>query len=108
MDNIKFDVFIKSNERNLLYDKSENRFDEMITHGAIEEVENLIRKKYHESNSIMKAIGVREISDFLNGIISLDECKVIAKQKTRNYIKRQLTWVRSNNITQNIDIKKYM
>ena len=56
----------------------------------------------------MKAIGVRELSDYLNGNITLDECKIATKQRTRNYIKRQLTWIRGNNITQNIEIKKYI
>ena len=102
------DIFIKNDERDILYQRSEDRFDHMLSSGAIEEVESLMKKKYNEHNSIMKAIGVRELANYLNGIISLDECKVFAKQKTRNYIKRQLTWIRSNNITQNIDIKKYI
>jgi tRNA A37 N6-isopentenylltransferase MiaA len=56
----------------------------------------------------MKAIGVREISSFLNKDIDLKECKNAIKKNTRNYIKRQLTWIKGNNITQNIDKKKFM
>ena len=108
VDDIEFDIFIKNNERSILYNKSEDRFDSMIVQGAIEEVESMMKKKYDLNSSIMKAIGVRELSDYLNGNITLDECKIATKQRTRNYIKRQLTWITGNNITQNIEIKKYM
>ena len=56
----------------------------------------------------MKAIGVREITNFIDGKVSLDEAKSIMKKNTRNYIKRQDTWIKGNNITQNVDIKKYL
>ena len=108
IDDIELDIFIKDNERSSLYNKSEDRFDSMLIHGAIEEVESMMKKKYDLNSSIMKAIGVRELSDYLNGNITLDECKIYAKKRTRNYIKRQLTWIRGNNITQNVDIKKYI
>ena len=58
--------------------------------------------------SVMKAIGVREIQGYLNNEISEEECVNLSKKNTRNYIKRQLTWIRSNNISSNIDIKKYI
>ena len=80
----------------------------MLEQGAIEEVENLNKKNYKADTSIMKAIGVREISDFINGLISKDEAISLAKQKTRNYIKRQQTWINSNNITWNTSYKKLM
>ena len=56
----------------------------------------------------MKAIGVREIRDYLENLIDLDTCKNRMKKNTRNYIKRQQTWIKGNNITSNIDIKKYI
>ena len=56
----------------------------------------------------MKAIGVREIINFIEGKVSLDEAKSTMKKNTRNYIKRQDTWIKGNNITQNVDIKKYL
>ena len=40
--------------------------------------------------------------------IDLKECKNAIKKNTRNYIKRQLTWIKGNNISQNIDKKKFM
>lgn len=108
INDVKFDVVITEVNRDKLYLKSENRFDQMIDQGAIEEVKNLLSKNYDLNSSLMKAIGVREIRDYLNGDIDLNRCKELSKQKTRNYIKRQLTWIKSNNIIQNTDFKKYM
>ena len=108
INNIFFHKLLINPSRDDLYKKSENRFDEMLEQGAIEEVENLNKKNYKADTSIMKAIGVREISDFINGLISKDEAISLAKQKTRNYIKRQQTWINSNNITWNTSYKKLM
>ena len=108
INDVKFDVAITEVDRDKLYLKSENRFDQMIEQGAIREVENLLSKNYDLNSSLMKAIGVREIRDYLNGDIDINRCKELSKQKTRNYIKRQLTWIKSNNITQNTNFKKYI
>ena len=84
------------------------RFDKMIEDGGIEEVKQLLEKKYDPNLSIMKAIGVREISKYLSNELTLQEASDLAKQKTRNYIKRQITWTKGNNITQNCNIEKYL
>ena len=62
----------------------------MIDNGAIEEVENLRKEEIDPNRSIMKAIGVREISKYLDNKYSLDDCKEETVQKTRNYIKDSL------------------
>ena len=95
-------------DRNLLYKNAEDRFDIMINNGGIEEVKELNLRKYDLNNSVMKAIGVREISDFIAGKTSLEDCISLAKQKSRNYIKRQQTWINSNNITWNDSYEKLM
>ena len=94
--------------RELLYKNAEDRFDQMLKHGAIDEVENLKRQNYAVDSTIMKAIGVREISEYIDGSLTKNEAISLAKQKTRNYIKRQQTWINSNNITWNNSFKKLM
>ena len=94
--------------RELLYKNAEDRFDQMLKHGAIDEVENLKRQNYAVDTTIMKAIGVREISEYIDGSLDKNEAISLAKQKTRNYIKRQQTWINSNNITWNDSFKKLM
>jgi tRNA dimethylallyltransferase len=80
----------------------------MINNGGIDEVKELNLRKYDLNNSVMKAIGVREISDFIAEKTSLEDCISLAKQKSRNYIKRQQTWINSNNITWNDSYEKLM
>ena len=107
-ENVNYKIILLNEDRSTIYEKAKMRFSAMIDNGAIEEVENLRKEEIDPNRSIMKAIGVREISKYLDNKYSLDDCKEEAVQKTRNYIKRQQTWIKSNNITSNIDFKKYI
>ena len=105
---VSYQKLLINPDREKLYKNAENRFGHMLKIGAIEEVEQLNSFSYGKDNTIMKAIGVREISDYIAGKVTLDEAAMLAKQKTRNYIKRQQTWINSNNITWNSSYKKLM
>ena len=105
---VSYQKLLINPDREKLYKNAENRFGHMLKDGAIEEVEQLNSFSYGKDNTIMKAIGVREISDYIAGKVTLDEAAMLAKQKTRNYIKRQQTWINSNNITWNSSYKKLM
>ena len=107
-ENVNYKIILLNEDRSTIYEKAKIRFSSMIDNGAIEEVENLRKEEIDPNRSIMKAIGVREISKYLDNKYSLDDCKEETVQKTRNYIKRQQTWIKSNNITSNIDFKKYI
>ena len=107
-ENVNYKIILLNEDRSTIYEKAKIRFSAMIDNGAIEEVENLRKEEIDPNRSIMKAIGVREISKYLDNKYSLDDCKEETVQKTRNYIKRQQTWIKSNNITSNIDFKKYL
>ena len=107
-ENVNYKIILLNEDRSTIYEKAKIRFSAMIDNGAIEEVENLRKEKIDPNRSIMKAIGVREISKYLDNKYSLDDCKEETVKKTRNYIKRQQTWIKSNNITSNIDFKKYI
>ena len=101
-ENVNYKIILLNADRSTIYEKAKIRFSAMIDNGAIEEVENLRKEEIDPNRSIMKAIGVREISKYLDNKYSLDDCKEETVQKTRNYIKRQQTWIKSNNITSNI------
>ncbi len=60
-------------ERELLRERIARRFEAMLEQGAVEEVEALLAKKLDPSLPAMKAIGVREIGDWLAGTIARDE-----------------------------------
>ncbi len=108
LEDVKYEIYLPPIDREKLYKASEERFDEMFKKGAVEEVRGLLNQNLGIHCSVMKAIGVREIQRYLNNEISEEECVILSKKNTRNYIKRQLTWIRGNNISSNIDIKKYI
>ena len=51
--------------------------------------------KINQSLSANKLIGVQEITSYLNGHISQDQCKDLINIKTRQYAKRQRTWIKA-------------
>ncbi|MDC3155130.1 tRNA (adenosine(37)-N6)-dimethylallyltransferase MiaA [Pelagibacteraceae bacterium] len=108
LKDVNFKIFITENDRSVLYQRAEKRTEKMFNEGVIDEVSLLLEKNYDPDSSLMKAIGVREIRDYLENLIDLDTCKNRMKKSTRNYIKRQQTWIKGNNITSNINIKKYI
>jgi tRNA dimethylallyltransferase len=78
--------------RKWLYARCDERFAHMIDSGAVSEVEALIARKLNPNLPVMRAIGVRELSDYLLGQASLDEAIAAGQQATRRYAKRQYTW----------------
>jgi tRNA dimethylallyltransferase len=68
----------------------------MIRQGFIEEVAGLLEKGYSPALPSMSAIGYREISAYLNHEISLDEAIRLIKQRTRNFVRRQANWFKTN------------
>jgi tRNA dimethylallyltransferase len=77
-----------------LYAKIENRFDSMLKAGFIEEVKNLKALGYTRDLYAFNALGYQELFDFVEERLSLAEAVQQAKQKTKEYAKRQLTWFR--------------
>lgn len=80
--------------RDLLYENINNRFDQMLQDGWVDEVKWLKSNNYDISK--IKEIGYLEISEVIDGLISIDEASDKVKQATRNYAKRQLTWFRGS------------
>jgi tRNA dimethylallyltransferase len=68
------------------------RVDSMLASGALEEVEGALERG--ASPTARKAIGFREIEAHLAGRISLVEAGDRIKRRHRQYVKRQLTWMR--------------
>ncbi len=81
-------------ERDALYARCDARFEAMMAHGAVEEVEALLARDLSPDLPVMRAIGVPEIAGWLRGEYSRDEAIARGQQATRNYAKRQFTWLR--------------
>lgn len=78
-------------DRNRLYEKIDQRVAKMLEEGLIEEVEGL-RKSGFKDAIALQGMGYREVNDYLDGNISLDDCAKLIKTAHRNYAKRQITW----------------
>lgn len=80
--------------RDLLYAACDGRFGRMLEQGAMEEVRALLALNLDPALPAMKAVGVPELGQVLEGVWTLEEAAAKARQATRNYAKRQLTWLR--------------
>jgi tRNA dimethylallyltransferase len=80
-------------KREKLYKKINKRIDNMIEIGLLHEIKNLL-KNYKEDAPGMVTVGYREFFPYFHGKQSLLQCVELAKQHTRNYAKRQITWYR--------------
>ena len=97
-DFLDFDLrklFIDIPKKDLL-PKISKRTDLMFKENCLAEVKKFNNLKLNKSLSANKLIGVQEISQFIRGSISLEECKELINIKTRQYAKRQNTWARGH------------
>lgn len=89
-----FCYFVLNDDREILYERINRRIDLMLEHGLVKEVEKLQEMGYDKTYVSMQGLGYKEILDYLNGSISLEEAVYILKRDTRHFAKRQLTWFR--------------
>lgn len=85
-------IFGMKRERAELYKRIDMRVDLMIRNGLVEETAGLLAKGYSEDLPSMSAIGYKEVCDYLNKKISLDEAAQLIKFRTHNYVRRQANW----------------
>ena len=81
-------------DRAELYARCDLRFMRMLNNGAVEEVAALLARRLDPDLPVMRAIGVAEIAGLLRGEWSREEALRRGAQATRNYAKRQFTWLR--------------
>ena len=87
-------IFALTMEREKLYERINLRVDMMLDEGLVDEVKRLKEEGLTRENSSMKAIGYKEVLSFLDGEISYERMVELIKQHSRNYAKRQLTFLR--------------
>jgi tRNA dimethylallyltransferase len=79
--------------RELIYERIENRVDQMIENGLLEEVKSLIQ--YSHLNAL-NTVGYKELFQYFSEQCTLDFAISEIKKNTRRFAKRQLTWFRRN------------
>ncbi|MGB4439563.1 MAG: tRNA (adenosine(37)-N6)-dimethylallyltransferase MiaA, partial [Sedimentibacter sp.] len=88
-----------SMDRKVLYERINQRVDKMLSAGLIKEVRSLLEKGYDKNLVSMQAIGYKEIIDYLEGNVTLEDSVNILKRNTRRFAKRQYTWfLRDDNV----------
>jgi tRNA dimethylallyltransferase len=78
-----------------LYERCDARLALMVQHGALDEVRAMEARGLDPSLPALKAVGYRELAAHLRGETTLDETLDAARQETRRYAKRQMTWFRN-------------
>ena len=92
---LRFHPAVTDPPRAGLYAASDRRFDAMMRAGALEEVRALRHLALDPELPLMKALGAPELLAHLAGDTSLEAALALARQRTRNYAKRQVTWFRN-------------
>lgn len=87
-----FAYFVLNDDRTKLYEKIDFRVEQMVKQGLVEEVKHLKDMGCHREMVSMQGLGYKEILDYLDGRLSLDEAVYMIKRETRHFAKRQLTW----------------
>ena len=81
--------------REELYAACDARFEAMLARGAVEEVRALLDAGLAADLPVMKAIGVKPLAALLAGEMTEAEAIALTQRQTRNYAKRQMTWIRN-------------
>lgn len=87
-----FCYFVLNDDRELIYQKIDQRVDEMLANGLVEEVRTLKETGFQKDMVSMQGLGYKEILSYLDGECTLDEAVYLIKRDTRHFAKRQLTW----------------
>lgn len=81
-------------DRENLYNIINNRVDKMLSNGLIEEAKLLYDRKIY-SKAVMTPIGYKELFEYFDKKITLEEAIILIKQRSRKYAKRQYTWFKN-------------
>ena len=102
-----FAYFVLNDKRELLYERINKRVDTMVENGLIQEVKELLNSGCNKDMVSMQGIGYKEVVEYLEGKLSLDETKELIKKNTRHFAKRQLTWFRREKKVNMINIDQF-
>lgn len=85
--------YVRNLDRDVLYDLINKRVDKMMESGLLNEVKKIV-EKYGEDCKSLQAIGYKELIPVLHGESSLEEGVELVKKNSRNYAKRQVTYIK--------------
>jgi tRNA dimethylallyltransferase len=83
-------------ERPELYARVDARIEQMLADGFEAEVRGLLEKGYSPDAPALSAIGYREMIEYVQGQISLEEAVMLIKRRTRQFVRRQANWFKES------------
>jgi tRNA dimethylallyltransferase len=89
---IQFQQFGIAPDRKTLYARIDQRVDQMMLQGLIEETKKISAMGFSASDNALNTVGYKEALSYLQNEIPLDEAVRLIKRNTRHYAKRQMTW----------------
>lgn len=98
------EIFGLRMERQELYARINHRVLEMLAKGLVQEVQTLLANGTISTCQSMQGIGYKQTVDYLQGMVSLQQCTENIQQATRNFAKRQITWYRQMEYVNWLDI----
>ncbi len=90
--NFEIERIALNRDKEELYDRINRRVDIMMQDGLLEEVQSLYPFKHLNA---LNTVGYKELFDYLDNRISLEQAIIDIKTHSRRYAKRQLTWLRA-------------
>jgi len=90
----QFNILCIAREREDIYRRINERVEIMFDKGLVDEVQSLLDNPGGLSKQAKQALGYKEIIQYLDGGLTLDDAKEMVKQSTRRFAKRQMTWFR--------------
>lgn len=99
-------IWVLSMDRSRLYARIEKRVDQMMEQGLLDEVSSLRDAGLKADSTAGQAIGYKELLAHLEGRCSLEDAVETIKRRTRNYAKRQLSWIKRDGRARVLDMDR--
>ena len=92
----QFKIFGLEWQRDVLYERINNRVNWMLDNGMIEETRKLIKKGYQKDCPALQSLGYKWVLDYLENKIDYNKMQQLIMRDTRHYAKRQGTWFKKD------------
>ena len=93
--------------RDMLYARIEQRVDEMMRIGLLEEARSLYEAGYADTLPALQGLGYKQLLRYLKGQTTLEEAIEEIKRETRRFAKRQFTWFKRDERIRWFDVEEY-
>lgn len=101
-----FHYFVLNDDRAAIYKRIDERVDNMIKDGLVDELKRLLEMGCTKDMTSMQGIGYKQLIPYINNEYDLEEAIRLIKRDSRHFAKRQLTWFNRENDLEWIDIRK--